>query len=58
MSEFATSADEHIANLIEHLSDEAQRISCDGAERQEIIDQIAKLRTSQNPTIVQNFHKS
>lgn len=58
MSEFATAADEHITNLIEHLSDEAQRFARNGAERQEFVDQIAKLRASQNPTVVQNFYKS
>lgn len=59
MNEFATEADEHINSLIETLCDEADRDvrfdRHDTAQRR--IDQIAKLRASQNPTIVQNFQR-
>lgn len=48
---FESAADKHINDLIEHLCDKASRIFCEDDERQSIIEQIAKLRASQNPII-------
>lgn len=57
MSEFATDADAHIADLIETLCDLASDRFMDANKRETLINQIAKLRASQNPTIVQNFQR-
>jgi hypothetical protein len=46
-------ADQHIVDLIEHLADEASRLSKTDEERQQYINQIAQLRASMNPTIIQ-----
>lgn len=48
-------ADAHIANLIETLVAEVERLSfkSDADRRQEKINQIAQLRASMNPVIVQ-----
>lgn len=48
---FESAADKHVNDLIEHLCDKASRTFCEADERQSLIDQIAKLRASQNPII-------
>lgn len=46
-------ADEIITNLIEELADECTRGFKSAEERQSYINQIAQLRASMNPTIIQ-----
>ena len=46
-------ADQHICELIEHLADKATRLATSDEKRQAYINQIAQLRASMNPTIIQ-----
>ena len=48
---FESPAYEHINDLIEHLCDKASHPFVKDPDRQTYIDQIAKLRASQNPII-------
>jgi hypothetical protein len=52
-------ADTHIADLIEDLCDDAKRCSfhSDKDKKQRLIDQIAQLRASMEPTIIQKIKK-
>ena len=46
-------ADQQIATLIETLAAEAARFTCKADDREKAIEQIAKLRRSMEPTIIQ-----
>ena len=44
-------ADQHIADLIEDLTDKASRFNIKHEDRQQLINQIAQLRASMEPVI-------
>jgi hypothetical protein len=51
-------ADQHIADLIAELAEQAARFTCDDEDRQTYINQIAQLRASMEPTIIQKVKKN
>jgi hypothetical protein len=46
-------ADQHICSLIEDLATLAGKWTTTSEQKQELINQIAQLRSSMNPTIIQ-----
>lgn len=50
-------SDQHIASLIEELCTQAARFTTSDDDRQTYINQIAQLRSSMNPVIIQKIKK-
>lgn len=50
-------ADQYIVEIIKDLSRKATRLGVTNEDRQVLINQIAELRASMNPTIIQDVKK-